>query len=620
MVTFAGTESSELLLAIDTTESVVVAAFKLTEHLADTWLDIAVGEQDSDLGCPFVALLAVSVNVWEPPLRVAVSKAFWLEVTAAMVAVNVALLSPVEIFTLPGTVTLVLLLDSVTLAALEAAALKVAVQVEVPGPVTEPGEQVKPLNCAATAAVRLRIACWLWPLRVAVTVALWLLLTLLEAAVKVALLWPDATVMLAGTVSNPLLLASETVAALVAVVLNVTVHVLDALLPRVEGAQASDVSCAGAGAVALIVKDWETPFNVAVSRADWLAVTAATVAVNVALLSPAVILTLPGTVTLVLVLDSVTLEVLDAAAVRVTVQVEVPGAFTVAGEQVRLLSWTAADRLMVACWLWPPRLAVTVAFWLMLTVPEVAAKVALLWPSATVTLAGTVSNALASDTVAALVAALFNVTVQVLDALLPRLDGAQASEESWAGATRFNVLVRFTLPALAVTTPVWLLLTCAPVAVKLLEVCPAATITLEGTVRLALLLDRDTVNPPTGADPVKPTEQGVLPGVLMLALVQLRVLNARVTGREIAPEPPLAGIEDPVALVATTVVSWIAIGLLEGFAAIWKVAVATVPSAITVLLMPATRQLFPFPEQERDFPASVVDFPATTVTPVMSEE
>jgi len=90
----------------------------------------------------------------------------------------------------------------------------------------------------------------------------------------------------------------------------------------------------------------------------------------------------------------------------------------------------------------------------MLTVPEVAAKVALLWPSATVTLAGTVSNALASDTVAALVAALFNVTVQVLDALLPRLDGAQASEEIWAGATRFNVLVRFTLPALAVTTPV----------------------------------------------------------------------------------------------------------------------------------------------------------------------
>jgi hypothetical protein len=59
------------------------------------------------------------------------------------------------------------------------------------------------------------------------------------------------------------------------------------------------------------------------------------------------------------------------------------------------------------------------------------------------------------------------------------------------------------------------------------------------------------------------------------------------------------------------------IGLLEGFAAIWKVATATAPSAITVLLKPSTRQLFP--EQERDFPALVVDAPATTVKPVISE-
>jgi hypothetical protein len=47
---------------------------------------------------------------------------------------------------LPGTVTLVLLLASVTLAALGAAALNAAVQVAVAGPVTEPGEQVKLLN------------------------------------------------------------------------------------------------------------------------------------------------------------------------------------------------------------------------------------------------------------------------------------------------------------------------------------------------------------------------------------------------------------------------------------------------------------------------------------------
>ena len=153
---------------------------------------------------------------------------------------------------------------------------------------------------------------------------------------------------------------------------------------------------------------------------------------------------------------------------------------------------------------------------------------------------------------------------------------------------------------------------------KLLEVCPAATVTLEGTVRLALLLESATVNPPTGAAPVKPTEQEVLPGVLMLALVQLRLLKASVTGREIAPEPPLEEIDVPAAVVATTLVSWMGIGLLEGFAAIWNVAVATVPSAITVLLMPATRQLFP--EQESDFPALVVDVPSTTLTRVISEE
>jgi hypothetical protein len=62
------------------------------------------------------------------------------------------------------------------------------------------------------------------------------------------------------------------------------------------------------------------------------------VALNVALLRPDAILTLAGTVTLVLLLDRATLVELAAAAVKVAVQVEVPGAFTVAGEQVKLLN------------------------------------------------------------------------------------------------------------------------------------------------------------------------------------------------------------------------------------------------------------------------------------------
>ena len=40
---------------------------------------------------------------------------------------------------------------------------------------------------------------------------------------------------------------------------------------------------------------------------------------------------------LVLLLSNVTLAALEVAAVKVTVQVAVPGAFTVPGEQIRLL-------------------------------------------------------------------------------------------------------------------------------------------------------------------------------------------------------------------------------------------------------------------------------------------
>ena len=58
---------------------------------------------------------------------------------------------------------------------------------------------------------------------------------------------------------------------------------------------------------------------------------------KVALIEPVPMLTVPGTVTLVLLLDNVTLRALEAAPVSVTVQREVPGAFTIAGEQVRLL-------------------------------------------------------------------------------------------------------------------------------------------------------------------------------------------------------------------------------------------------------------------------------------------
>jgi hypothetical protein len=90
------------------------------------------------------------------------------------------------------------------------------------------------------------------------------------------------------------------------------------------------------------------------------------------------------------------------------------------------------------------------------TAAVVAEKVALVWPAETVTLAGTVKAAalLISVTVLATRAALFKVTVQVLDALLLSVEGEQDKEEICAGAVPLSVKVLETPPRDAVTTAV----------------------------------------------------------------------------------------------------------------------------------------------------------------------
>jgi hypothetical protein len=59
-------------------------------------------------------------------------------------------------------------------------------------------------------------------------------------------------------------------------------------------------------------------------------------AVNEALLCPAVTATTAGTVIRALLLESATVAPDGTAAVSVTVQVDAPGAFTAAGEQFKL--------------------------------------------------------------------------------------------------------------------------------------------------------------------------------------------------------------------------------------------------------------------------------------------
>jgi hypothetical protein len=73
-----------------------------------------------------------------------------------------------------------------------------------------------------------------------------------------------------------------------------------------------------------------------------------------------------------------------------------------------------------------------------------------------VTFVGTVNAAtlLLVATTIELVAALLRDTVQVLDALLPRLEGAHDTDESCAGLARFNVTVLALPPVPAVTMAV----------------------------------------------------------------------------------------------------------------------------------------------------------------------
>jgi hypothetical protein len=83
----------------------------------------------------------------------------------------------------------------------------------------------------------------------------------------------------------------------------------------------------------------------------------------------------------------------------------------------------------------------------------VALKVAEVDPAATVTDAGTASNAFVSVSVTAappVGAALVSVTVQVLEAFGPRLDGLHASDDNTAEFVRLMVAVLELLLKLAV--------------------------------------------------------------------------------------------------------------------------------------------------------------------------
>jgi hypothetical protein len=88
---------------------------------------------------------------------------------------------------------------------------------------------------------------------------------------------------------------------------------------------------------------FEVPLYDAVSVAAWSVVTVPPAAVKFAVLRPVATVTLAGTVTAPLLLDSATAAPPDGAAlVNVTVQLDVPLLAIEAGLQLSALTWTGA--------------------------------------------------------------------------------------------------------------------------------------------------------------------------------------------------------------------------------------------------------------------------------------
>ena len=188
-------------------------------------------------------------------------------------------------------------------------------------------------------------------------------------------------------------------------------------------------------------------------------------------------------------------------------------------------------------------------------VPAVAEKRAVFKPKLMLTLAGTTRTLLSLLKITDIFcgAALLRVTVQLDEVPDVRLVGRHESPLTCGGAMTLRLNDFDTPPALAVILAVWSVEGEETVAAKLAVLCPAETVTLEGTLTLALLLESPTETLDAAA-PVSVTVQDELPGAFTLVGEQARELSAADTSwfTVIVPPVPDAEMEFPAEVAATT--------------------------------------------------------------------
>ena len=240
-VTELGTVSDALPLVSATLVEVATTALKFT--VQD---DVSGGVRLAGVHVRFesagvaVALLKVSVNVFETPLMLAVRRAEPVALTAVgALAVNPAVLAPAETVTDAGTLTDALPLLSATLVDVATMAVKFTVQDDVAGGVKLAGVHVTLESAGATVALfKVSVNVFETPLVLAVSRAEPVALTAAGAlAVNPALLAPAETVTDAGTLTDALPLVSATLVEVATAPLKFTVQDDVAGGVRLEGVQ-----------------------------------------------------------------------------------------------------------------------------------------------------------------------------------------------------------------------------------------------------------------------------------------------------------------------------------------------------------------------------------------------
>jgi len=500
----------------------------------------------------------VSPKVLETPFNVAVMVAVVVLPTAVVITGKLAVEEPAFTVTGEETAAEPLLLDTVTSVLLDAFPLSVTVHVDPVGGVTLAGLQLRFESTIAGVKVSPKVL--ETPFNVAVMVAVVVLPTAVVVTGKLAVEEPAFTVTGEETVAEPLLLDTVTFVLLDAFPLSVMVQVEPVGGVTLAGLQLRlESTIAG---VKVSPKVLETPFNVAVMVAVVVLPTAVVVTGKLAVEEPAFTVTGEETVAEPLLLDTVTLMLLSALPLSVTVHVDPVGGVTLAGLQLRLESTIAGVKVSPKVLETPFNVAVMVAVVVLPTAVVVTGKLAVEEPAFTVTGEETVAEPLSLDTVTLmLLSALpLRVIVQVEPVGGVTLPGLQFTPVSvGTGGNSVTLEVLETPFSVAVIVTGVELATAVVVTLKLAVEEPAFTVTGDVAVADPLLLETVTFVL-LSAFPLKVIVHEKPVGGVTLPGLHARLVSAGAGGNSVTLEVwetpfnvavMVTGVELPTAVVVT---------------------------------------------------------------------